>query len=292
MKMYFYRSSKMANFGDELNEWMWGRLLPDFFDGDASEIFLGIGSIIFNNFPASSRKIVFGAGYGGYTDAPAIDGNWKIYFVRGKLTARELGISDSYAVGDAAMLIRSCKVDRPLNTDRVSFMPHWQSISRGHWKEACDEAGIFYIDPSQSVDTVLEQIVSSKVILTEAMHGAIVSDALRVPWIPLRPIVGSHRMKWLDWASVLDLKLPEYKLPASSVCELLIGTFGDSSSIGKRIEDRKLFRDTAKSYFIDRAAAYLKQLASQSPCLSSDKAIEHAHSRMLEEIAKLKSTVA
>lgn len=86
MQMYHYRGAS-PNFGDELNVWMWPRLLPDFFDGSANELFLCIGSILFDFHPQNSRKIVFGAGYGGYTAPPQIDDSWDFYFVRGLLTS-------------------------------------------------------------------------------------------------------------------------------------------------------------------------------------------------------------
>ena len=58
------------NFGDELNPWLWSRVLPGFFDDDDAELFLGIGSILFDSWPASSRKIVVGSGFAGYTAPP------------------------------------------------------------------------------------------------------------------------------------------------------------------------------------------------------------------------------
>lgn len=107
MNLYFYRGKK-SNFGDELNTWMWPKLIDGVWDEEDQAIFLGIGSIIFDFFPADKKKIVFGAGYGGYTPLPVIDKNWKFYFVRGKLTARASGISESLGIGDAAILLRSC----------------------------------------------------------------------------------------------------------------------------------------------------------------------------------------
>lgn len=83
MKMFAYRG-KHENFGDELNHWLWERLLPGFFDDDESQLFLGIGSILYDNFDPNMQKIVFGSGYGGYTNPPKVDRNWTFYFVRGR----------------------------------------------------------------------------------------------------------------------------------------------------------------------------------------------------------------
>jgi hypothetical protein len=96
MKMFAYRG-KHENFGDELNHWLWERLLPGFFDDDESQLFLGIGSILYDNFEPNMQKIVFGSDYGGYTNPPKVDRNWTFYFVRGKKTAEVLGIDPSYA---------------------------------------------------------------------------------------------------------------------------------------------------------------------------------------------------
>ena len=63
MKMFAFRG-KVSNFGDELNHWLWPKLLPaNFFDDDDGKLFLGIGSILYDSHPAKSQKIVFGAGY-------------------------------------------------------------------------------------------------------------------------------------------------------------------------------------------------------------------------------------
>ena len=89
LNLYYFRGQK-PNFGDELNAWLWPKILDGVWNDLDNSIFLGIGSIIYDSFPIEKKKIVFGAGYGGYTPLPVIDHNWKFYFVRGKLTAKAL----------------------------------------------------------------------------------------------------------------------------------------------------------------------------------------------------------
>jgi hypothetical protein len=284
MKMYYYKASH-RNFGDELNVWLWSRLLPDFFDEDDSALFLGIGSILFDFFPRGSKKVVFGSGYGGYTPLPIIDETWHIYFVRGRLTADILGVDQSLALGDAAILLRSCILVRPPRKYPVSFMPHWESALNGTWGEVCSVLGMHYIDPCAGVEQVLDEIMSSGLVITEAMHGAIVSDALRIPWIAIAPIHGEHRMKWLDWASALDLSFEAAKLNVSNAFELSLAlTKGNKKWAGRIRKRAQVLRWVAPNNFIDRAAENLSRIAKITPSLSTDRAIERAHEAMVNKL--------
>lgn len=296
MKLIFFRGIK-PNFGDELNIWMWPRLVEGLFDEDESSIFLGIGSIIWNRFPQEQKKIVFGAGFGGYTLPPIVDKNWKFYFVRGKLTAKTLGIDESLGVGDAAILLRSCVKQKPEKRFKVSFMPHWQTTFEGNWEAACVFAGINYIDPCGSVEDVLYQILSSELVLTEAMHGAIVSDALRVPWMPIKPIQQDHRTKWFDWASALDLDIKPITVAGSTLVEstiqMLNGRLSNvTAPVIKRLNNRgrlcKAVKQIAPDFFIERAAKSLLSISQNNrPSLSSDIATDRAHLKMLAQFDQL-----
>lgn len=290
MKMY-YCETDPQNFGDELNVWMWPKLLPDAFDLESEGIFLGIGSILFDHFPAREPKVVFGAGYGGYTPPPVIDETWKIYFVRGKLTAARLGIDPKLAVGDAAILLRSCLDAAPPKRFRVSFMPHWESTLWGSWRKVCETADIHYLDPSESVPQVLDEIRASDLVITEAMHGAIVSDSLRVPWIPIQPNRVEHRMKWQDWLSVLDVPLNPSQLSSSNLLELIVGKI-DSKKWANRLHRRGLFRNLGEDYFVERAARALREISRDAPSLSSEAAIVQAHERMLAKLSEFKRDLA
>lgn len=296
MKLFFYRGTR-PNFGDELNTLMWSQLVEGLFDEDESSIFLGIGSIIGNRFPQHQKKIVFGAGFGGYSPAPTIDANWKFYFVRGKLTAKKLGLDESLAVGDAAILLRSCIKQKPEKRFKVSFMPHWETTFEGNWQAACRVAGINYIDPCGDVEDVLNELLASELLLTEAMHGAIVADALRVPWIAIRPIQNSHRAKWFDWASVLDLNVQPIALAGSTLVESTIQTLNGRLSpvmspliarLNKRGRICSAVKKIAPEFFVERAANSLLYISQNyQPSLSTDVAIERAHSQMVYQLEQL-----
>ncbi len=243
--------------------------------------------------PSESHKIVFGAGYGGYTTVPAIDDRWRFYFVRGRLTAAALGLDADLGIGDAAILVRSC-VSRPARkAHRISFMPHWESAVDGEWAKATAAAGLHYIDPCDTVENVLMQIQESEVLVAEAMHGAIVADALRVPWISVRPIQPPNRAKWHDWASALDVPLRWARVSPSNALELAMSLTGRRKRYAARIRARgQRLRAVAPGAFKELAARSLARAASQEPSLSSDAAIDRAHTRMLEALDRLKTDFA
>ena len=106
MQLYRWRGA-VRNFGDELNSVLWPLLLPNFFDGDPAELFLGIGSVLDARHDATAVKLVAGAGYGGYQAPPVLDTSWIVHWVRGPRTARLLGLPESCGLGDPAMLLTS-----------------------------------------------------------------------------------------------------------------------------------------------------------------------------------------
>jgi len=287
MKLTYYIGAT-PNFGDDLNAWLWPKLLPDFFDADDSTIFLGIGSIIghghLGEFRPEQKKIVFGCGFvPTYSShAPNIKGrDWDVFFVRGPRTARLLGIDETLGIGDAATLLRV--IVPPVKTlgQRVSFIPHWESLERGHWSEVCNLAGVDLIDPRRPVDEVLTAIQESRLVLAEAMHGAIVADALRVPWVPLLPLNPSHRDKWLDWGDSLGMRLPRTRLWPSSLLEARL-------SVLRGPIERLPFKALLERGLTHAAAIRLRKLTQAPPCLSNDAAIEGATARMVQKLELLK----
>ncbi|MBX4991666.1 succinoglycan biosynthesis protein ExoV [Rhizobium binae] len=289
MKIFAYRG-KHENFGDELNHWLWERLLPGFFDEDENQLFLGIGSILYDHFDPQIQKIVFGSGYGGYTNPPKVDGNWTFYFVRGKKTAEVLGIDPSYAIGDSGILTRSCWDAKSVEKRYpVSFMPHYESAMYGSWDKVCELAGIHYIDPRWSVEKVLTEISASHKVVSEAMHGCIISDALRVPWRAIRPIAPGNRAKWYDWASALDLEIDFDPIGPSNLVEVGASLVRKNTYLLKNITFRhRRIRQLTGNYVFGSTVKTLQRVAEKPGQLSSDASIEGAHDKMLVELNRLK----
>ena len=269
MKLIYFKDQR--NFGDDLNTLMWQHLLPkEFLDEDPSELFLGIGSILWDYLPKDARKIVVGSGYGGYTAAPAIDDSWDILFIRGPKTADALKVSRKKAITDSAVLLRHIPLPAPQPGIKTAFMPHFESVDRGTWQQACRFAGIHMIDPTDTAEAILAQIRGASLLITEAMHGAIVADALRTPWIPIRPIHQQHRMKWHDWTDSMEVAYQPRTLWPSSVRELWsLATAGEGKGKWSRlIGGRAAY--PANLVLSHIAARGLNHIAQQTPCLSAD----------------------
>ncbi|HTM01980.1 MAG TPA: polysaccharide pyruvyl transferase family protein [Vicinamibacterales bacterium] len=213
MKLFYFRGADGAtNFGDELNRYLWPRLLPGVFDRDDGRQFVGIGTLLNDQLPAASRIIVFGSGVG-YYGPPQRTERWSIYCVRGPLSAKALGLDHDAAVTDpATLIVRAAAIPNQSTRTPYAFMPHWQSEPDA-WKDVCAGAGIGFIDPREEPERVLAAIRSTDVLVTEAMHGAIVADALRIPWVPVRSRPAINTFKWDDWCGSMGLTYRAHELP-------------------------------------------------------------------------------
>ena len=301
MHLYVWRGAT-RNFGDELNALLWPHLLPGRLDDASfddgllddlrSDLFLGIGSVLDARHPPDRRKIVAGAGFGGYQAPASLDGSWDIYWVRGPRTARQLSLPACFGLGDPASLLPLVHPVARHATGAIGFMPHFESLMRGAWPEAATTAGVTLIDPRDAPDTILDRIAGCRMLLSEALHGVIVADALRVPWVALAPVAPIHRAKWLDWADALDLTIRFHTLPASSPRERLETAFtprrhairtglAGVAALANRIGPR--------TACLDRAATALRQAATADPQLSNHLALDRAQTRMLNRLHTLRA---
>lgn len=287
MRLTYFRHDP-PNFGDALNETMWQELLPPgFLDDDERELFLGIGSIIWDDLPQDAVKHVVGSGYAAYTDPPDLhDGGWNVAWVRGPRSAAILGLDPRLAIADAAILLRATTLPPPAAGVGGAFMPHFDRAPRADWTRICARAGLTFLDPRGDATELLAKIRGARFLITEAMHGAIVADALRTPWIPVLPMDEAHRMKWDDWADSLNLELQPQPLPPAHMLELYMAISG---GVGKGERSRQLsswpvFTPISATLGY-RASRLLRRIAERvEPQLSRDADIARATERCLEAL--------
>jgi succinoglycan biosynthesis protein ExoV len=207
VKLYYYKDP-IGNFGDDLNPWLWPQLFPKSiehcFDNDT--LFLGIGSVLNHKIPEHpNKKIVFSSGFG-YGTLPSITDSWRFICVRGPLTAKLLHLPESTAICDGALLVRELIGPAQTIEYEVSFMPHHLTAKYDDWRSICESLGYNYIDPASPVDYVIDSIRKSGVVISESLHGAIIADAFRIPWIPVRTRPRIAEFKWQDWSRSVGLE--------------------------------------------------------------------------------------
>ncbi|KAA3631260.1 MAG: hypothetical protein DWQ08_05060 [Proteobacteria bacterium] len=313
-----YAKFAEGNFGDDLNPWLWPKLVPGVFDETERTCFMGIGSGLTRLFARScDRTAVMGTGAANYNirftlgadfpwkaeykrqilDWPArAVGSWipegsKIYCVRGPLTARLLGLSEKLAHTDPAILIRQYIDTSKASRTKISFMPHHLTAASANLEGICRLAGFDFIDPRSTVDAVVEKILDSKVLLSEALHGAIVADALRVPWIPIVMSKQISQFKWKDYCASLGMPYQ----PVSIAPEWSVD--GLSGLVGRRIPRRYRPLLGARATIANRrrkeeTLMELVAASGREPTLSTDAALSTAESRLLESVEKFKTDVA
>jgi succinoglycan biosynthesis protein ExoV len=205
MHLYSFKAPH-GNFGDDLNAWLWPRVFGADITRAPGTTFIGIGSILDRRIEAlHGRKVVFGTGVRSTHNIPERDGDLQIRFVRGPISAAAVG-KGTTAITDPAILVAAMPSRRSGHPTRaVGFMPHYHSLRVIDWPRLCSRLGFVFIDPRHGVEETLHALGGCGALITEAMHGAIVADALRIPWHRVSVVAWRREgfdvasLKWLDW---------------------------------------------------------------------------------------------
>lgn len=207
MKIHMF--DNYPNFGDVLNKYIWSGYFGKWIKRNDDIVMFGIGTLLGQINNGAEHIIICGSGAGYEPDLSTIaQDNCKIFFIRGPYSAKVLMQPPETAVTDPAILIT--EIFKPAApSGKVLFIPHWETSYNPLWKRACIMAGIEYINPLGEVADIAASISSAKLVITEAMHGAIIADAYRVPWIPVITSANINIFKWNDWAKSHDMT-PEF----------------------------------------------------------------------------------
>lgn len=325
MKLIYFKGSR-PNFGDDLNAILWPQLIPEFFDEDGDEGFLGIGTIIGMRFAPVKKLHVFSSGVG-YDSIEFGADLRKVWCVRGPYSAKHLGLEPRHALTDGGILAPLIlkKPDQPAND--ICVVPHWETLSEGDWGLACRLAGMRLVNPMQEASVAVESIISARLVLTESLHGAIIADAYGIPWIPFTTTSNFSLFKWRDWTSSVQIRLRLGHVPPPSGGALirfgypLSGKWGDFKEVDERLilaeserrlsankEEHKSLESTHLKKFLkekvllnsllastlsisaESCAKGLQKLSRQEPFLSYSSIRETLTSEMLDRLEELART--
>jgi len=210
-----YCEVKGGNFGDDLNRILWPLLLPDMDAIESSHAILGLGS--FQWVPADKHtKKIHVLGSGGSEPLPhstVNDYDLIFHFVRGPVTASHWNCPDKSLTDGAVLMMHTELKDTPpeARTHQVGFIPHHTSDQYADYEAICNQLGMKYISPrGGEVEGVISKIKSCDYIITEALHGAIVADLLRKPWMPVSSGQHIKPYKWHDWCQSVGLAYSPY----------------------------------------------------------------------------------
>ncbi|MFC3094620.1 succinoglycan biosynthesis protein exov [Alteromonas sediminis] len=204
MKLYYWESTH-GNVGDDINPWLWKRLLPGKFDDNENLLFIGIGTLLNHHIPIADRYIVATSGFG-YGEEPKIDERWEFLAVRGKRTIEALNLPDETLTLDGAYLLsKYIDISGIDKTDDISYIPHVFSMEKADWDHFSRLTNVNVIDPRLAVEDFIIKLAKSRAVICEAMHGAIIADTFGIPWLPVKMYDHINENKWLDWTESFDL---------------------------------------------------------------------------------------
>lgn len=211
MKLLFFRDEKHTNFGDELNRLIFPPLFPGLFN-KGEELFYGIGTLLNKLNPKPTVVFGSGAGYYPIPDLSGVD----VRFVRGPRSAEVLGIQNKWITDPGILIAQMPIVKRPLEYGIV-FMPRWTTLLKDDTlEERLKEIGVSLVSPLNPPERVLSELAGANLVISEALHGVIAADALRIPWIAAYGEDG-HTFKWLDWCASMEIIWNPVDLRVSSM---------------------------------------------------------------------------
>ena len=240
MNLYWCKTTP-PNVGDALNEWLWPKLIPEIDLLHPESTLFGIGSVLDERVNTYGPTYVIGSGARSREHGIKSRENLQILAVRGPLTASALGIDMKLSATDPAALLAYHYAKPASRGLRIGLVPYFSSPHE-FWQRIADEMGLDLVSPHLGVFEFLDAISECDFVISEAMHGAIISDALRIPWHPIRSnsVIGegnTNRFKWTDWCESVGIEFSPTDLPAIRIKQT--GIVSTAKNWIKRVEIKR-----------------------------------------------------
>ncbi len=298
----FYHTGK--NFGDAINPIVFNYFLGDLLDEDTSEVILGIGSILgLFKKPENCHKVyIFSSGYAKgasstYGDPIKIDDHYEIICLRGEGTAKAMGLDPKLGIADGALLLPIAWPLEQKNNKKYqySFMPHSGTLDVFEgWAKILNPIGIHVIDPRKTPEEVMDELMDTTILLAEAMHGGIIADAYRIPWIPIKTISTVNEYKWTDYCESLDLKYNPNRTVSLYGKSFLVEVFNNKLKHLRFLKglSARLYLIYQGIVKIPKIKRQFKRILNQTPVMSADEVFKDKQNQLLDKMEQLKTKIS
>lgn len=278
----FRERTGVSNFGDDINPALMGRFInKSILSSDEIALF-GIGTILndtnIRNNDHFARKVIFSSGVGYGKLETKLDETWDFACVRGPRSAKALGIGLDKAIADGAILLSEIYKKPMQQSARGVFIPHVNShLSTGRLLAAvADNLEMDYLSPSCNADEFIHTVAGAPFVVTEAMHGAILADIMRVPWFPVS-LHEYHEFKWFDWMESVGLS-------GQIVHPLALKCWDGEERNQSGLSLRGLYK-SIKGYVLQRSISQV--IATNEPLLSQPDVLDMKKDALLKVVSDI-----
>ena len=276
MKIFKHKDWR-GNFGDDMNDDFVRELWPDFERCGMDNIFC-IGTLLNEGAGKIKNSVVIGSGCG-YGDSVDFDYESSvIYGVRGPLTAKKIGLTNNFVIGDPALLLPKMKSFSDgkslLMGKSIVVVPHHRTSELWNF-ENISGSRYCYLDPGTTkINDLIATISQASLVVAEAMHAAIVASAFCVPFVPVSIRGKMEEFKWNDfYGAVGDNSIVFSKLSCpplnivrrvrlSKLRKFVDPVFGDPDFTGSKVKkiDFEKFEESinfvvknSPKYYVDKS---------------------------------------
>lgn len=194
-----------------MNAWFWDDVFPEHRHLLPDTTMFGIGSLLWQqNMEAFEKMLVMGSGTGVGVIPKTIPANINFAWVRGPMTAAEMGLPADRAITDGAVLCPRLQRFKGAGSTRKGtiFVPHCGTERLPlDWRRIVEKAEVDFVSPAGPAEDVIRRIAAAELVVAESMHAAIIADAFRVPWVPLALSPNFSYFKWVDWGKSVETDL-------------------------------------------------------------------------------------
>jgi pyruvyltransferase len=198
---------RVNNFGDLIGplivDGMRERLALAHRPATRSTQLLTVGSVV---HAARPNAVIWGSGVNGrFAPGRYRVRNLDVRAVRGPLSRdflRDLGIEVPPVFGDPALQLPRFRPDltRVPKEVRVTAIPNLNEVREPEWQRARQRSDVRYLDPRSALETCLQVIAASELVVGSSLHAVIVAEALGVPARLVTPTV-EPIFKYTDYYS-------------------------------------------------------------------------------------------